>query len=152
MWLNANKCLTKVNEGRHKQNRVRVQIADPDLIVKQQSLKIWMNCHPKSPLEKILKNDNLTSSGIRVTFPFGALQPSSSWLCSSPISTRSLRDLLVHRDFFHSLAIISTLFFESLLAIFCAESFELSLVGLVAMRRARAGGGKEANVGGNKGM
>jgi hypothetical protein len=53
-----------VNEGRHEQNRVRVQIADPDLVVKKQSLKKWMKWYPKSPLEKILKYDNLTSSGI----------------------------------------------------------------------------------------
>ena len=38
-------------------------------------------------------------------------------LCSSPISTRSPRDFAVLRDFFHSLAISSALFLESLFAI-----------------------------------
>ena len=70
MWLNTNKRLTEVNEGCNKQNGVRVQITDPDLIIKKQPLKKQMDRHPKPPLEKIFKNNNLTSTGIRVTLPF----------------------------------------------------------------------------------
>jgi len=69
MWLNSNKRLTDMNEGRHEQNGVRVQIADPDLIVKKQPLNKWVNRHPKSPLEKFRKNDNLIGAGIWVAFP-----------------------------------------------------------------------------------
>ena len=47
---------------------------------------------------------------------------------------------MVHRDFFQSLAIISALFFESLLAIFWATNLKLDLVGLEAVRRMKAGG------------
>ena len=47
---------------------------------------------------------------------------------------------MVHRDFIHSLAIISALFFESLLAIIRAENLELDLVGLEVVRRKKVGG------------
>jgi len=59
-----------------------------------------------------------------------------------------LRDLVVHRDFFHSLAIISALFFESLLAIFRVENLELDLMALEAVRRMKAGGSEGMKVGG----
>jgi len=68
MWLNPHKRLTEVNEGSHKKNQVWVQIANPDLVVKKQTLKKGMNRHPKAPLEEILKNYDLTNSGIRITF------------------------------------------------------------------------------------
>jgi len=45
-----------------------------------------------------------------------------------------LRDLVVLRDFFHSLAVISALFFESLFAIVAigkALSWELRMLGMV---------------------
>jgi len=46
-----------------------VQVADPDLIVKKEALKKRMNWNPKTRLEEILKNDDLTSAGVGVTFP-----------------------------------------------------------------------------------
>jgi hypothetical protein len=58
-----------------------------------------------------------------------------------------LRDLVVHRDFFHSLAIISALFFESLLAIFRVENLALDLVGLEVARRTKTGGSKGMQAG-----
>jgi len=68
MWLNLHKRLAEVNEGSHKKNRVRVQIANPDLIVKKQTLKKRMNRHPKTPFEEILEYYNLTGLRIRVAF------------------------------------------------------------------------------------
>ena len=64
MWLNPHKRHTEVNEGRHTKNRVRVQIANPDLIVKEQTLEKRMNQHPKTPLEEIFEYYNLISLGI----------------------------------------------------------------------------------------
>jgi hypothetical protein len=61
---------------------------------------------------------------------------------------RSLRDLVVHRDFFHSLAIVSALFFESLLPIFCARNLEPDLMGLETVRRMKAGGSEGMKAGG----
>ena len=87
-----------------------MQIANPDLIVQKKPLKKRMNRNPKTPLNEILDE-------VGVALPSGALQPPSSGLCSSPISTRSPRDFVVLRDFFHSLAISSALFLESLFAI-----------------------------------
>jgi hypothetical protein len=60
---------------------------------------------------------------------------------------RSLRVLVVHQDFFHSLAIISALFFASLLDIFHAENLELDLVGLEVVRRTKAGGSEGMQAG-----
>ena len=133
MWFYPNIGFTQMDEGRDKENRVWMQIANPDLIVKEKTLKKRMNGNPKSPFEAIFKNYDLTGVGVGVTLS-GALQPPSSWLCRTPIPTRSLRDLVVLRDFFHSLAIISALFFESLFAIVAvgkALSWELRMLGMV---------------------
>jgi len=51
-----------------------------------------------------------------------------------------LRDLVAHRDFFHYFTIISALFLESLLAIFCARKLELDLVYFEVVRKTKAGG------------
>ena len=47
-----------------------MQIANPDLIVKEKTLEKRMNRNPKSPLEKIFKNYDLTSARVGVAFPF----------------------------------------------------------------------------------
>jgi len=59
-----------MNEGRDKESGVRVQIADPDLIVKKKTLKERMNGNPKSPFEITLKNYDLTGAGVGVTLSF----------------------------------------------------------------------------------
>jgi len=59
-----------MNESGNKKNGVRVQVADPDLIVKTKALKERMNWNPKSPLKIIFKNYNLTSTRVGVTLPF----------------------------------------------------------------------------------
>ena len=69
MRLYSNIGLAQMDKGGDKENRVRVQIANPDLIVKKKTLEKKMNRNPKSPLEKIFKNYYLTS---------GALQAPSS--------------------------------------------------------------------------
>ena len=56
-----------MDESIDKENRVRVQIANPDLIVKDKTLKKRMNGNSKSPFEVILKNYNLTGAGVGVT-------------------------------------------------------------------------------------
>ena len=56
-----------MDEGRDKENRVQVQIANPDLIVKEKTLEKRMNGNPKSPFEVILKNYDLTNAGVGVT-------------------------------------------------------------------------------------
>ena len=78
MWLKPHKCLTEVNEGHHKKNRVRVQIANPDLVVKKQTLKKRMNWHPKTPFEEILKYYDL--SGLRIWVAFSLWRPPAAKL------------------------------------------------------------------------
>jgi len=53
--LYSNIGLEQMNEGGDKENRVRMQIANPDLIVKEKTLEKRMNENPKSPLEKNLQ-------------------------------------------------------------------------------------------------
>ena len=55
--------------SRDKENKVRVHITIPDLIVKENTLKKRMNGNPKSPFEVILKNYDLTGAGVGVTLP-----------------------------------------------------------------------------------
>ena len=62
--------LAQINKSGNKKNRVRVQVADPDFIIKKKALQERMNWNPKSPLEKIFKNYNLTSARVGVTRPF----------------------------------------------------------------------------------
>ena len=69
MRLYPNIGLTQMDKGRDKENRVRVQIANPDLIVKEKTLKKRMNWNPKSPFEVIFKNYDLTGVGVGVTLP-----------------------------------------------------------------------------------
>jgi len=60
--------LAQVNEGGNEKNRVRMQVADPDLMVKKKALEERMDGNPKTPLEEIFKNDNLTGAGVGVAF------------------------------------------------------------------------------------
>jgi len=115
MWLYPNIGLAQMDEGGDKENRVRVQNANPDLIVKDKTMEKRMNGNPKSPFEVILKYCDLTGAGVGVTL--------SLWLL---------------RDFFHSLTIISALFFESLFAIDVAGR-ALNWV-LRMLKMAKAGG------------
>jgi len=59
-----------MDKGGYKENGVWVQIANPDLVVKEKTLQKRMNGNPKSPLEKILENYDLTGARVRVAFPF----------------------------------------------------------------------------------
>ena len=77
MWFYPNIGFTQMDEGRDKENRVWMQIANPNLIVKEKTLKKRMNGNPKSPFEAIFKNYDLTGVGVGVTLS-GALQPPSS--------------------------------------------------------------------------
>ena len=138
MRLYSNIGLAQMDEGRNKNNRVRVQIANPDLIVKEKTLKKRMNKNPKSPFEVILKDYNLTGAGVGVTLSLWCPPAAELLVVQEPHSDRSLRDLVVLRDFFHSLAIISALFFESLFAI-VAEERALNWA-LRMLRMAKAGG------------
>ena len=67
--LYSNIDLAQVNERRNEENGVQVQIANLDLIVEKKPLKKRMDGNPKAPLEEILKNNNLTGTGVRVALP-----------------------------------------------------------------------------------
>jgi len=67
--LYSNIGLAQVNEGRDEENRVRVQIANPDLIVEKKTLEKRMDGNPKTPFEEILKDYNLTGVGVGVALP-----------------------------------------------------------------------------------
>jgi len=51
MWFYPNIGFTQMDEGRDKENRVWIQIANPNLIVKEKTLKKRMNGNP-NPLLK----------------------------------------------------------------------------------------------------
>ena len=139
MRLNTNKRLTELNEGCNKQNGVQVQIADPNLIIKKQPLKKRMDRHPKPLLEKIVKNNDLTSAGIRVTLPFRCSpaakllvvqKPHLDEVIEGPRGALRFLPLLGHH--------FGPLLRVTLSHFFCVESFELGLVGSVVMRKTKA--------------
>ena len=70
MGLEAAIRFAKMNEGGDKENRVGMQIANPNLIIQTEPLKERVHWNPKTPLEEIFKNHNLTWLWIGVPFSF----------------------------------------------------------------------------------
>ena len=70
MGLEATICFAKMNEGGDKKNRVGMQIANPNLIIQTEPLKERVHWNPKTLLEEIFKNHNLTWLWIGVPFSF----------------------------------------------------------------------------------
>jgi len=59
-----------MNKGGDEKNGVRVQVADPNLVVKKKALEERMDRNSKAPPEEIFKNNILTGAGVGVAFPF----------------------------------------------------------------------------------
>ena len=70
MGLEATICFAKMNEGGDKKNRVGMQIANPNLVIQTEPLKERVHWNPKTPLEEIFENHNLTWLWIGVPFSF----------------------------------------------------------------------------------
>jgi hypothetical protein len=66
MGLDSPICLTQVDKNRNKENRVGMQIADPNLVVHTETLEEWMDRNPETPLEEIFKDNYLTRLGTGV--------------------------------------------------------------------------------------
>ena len=60
MGLEAAICFAKMNESGDKEDRVGMQIANPNLVVKTKPLKKRMNRNPKSPLKEVFEHHDLT--------------------------------------------------------------------------------------------
>jgi hypothetical protein len=55
-----------MDENRNKEDRVGMQIADPNLIIHAKTLQKRMDRNPKTPLEEIFEDNCLTRLGIGV--------------------------------------------------------------------------------------
>jgi hypothetical protein len=66
MGLDSPIRLTKKDENRNKEDQVRMQIADSNLVIQAETLQKWMDRNPKTPLEEIFEDDYLTRLGIGV--------------------------------------------------------------------------------------
>jgi hypothetical protein len=55
-----------VDEDRNKENRVGMQIVDPNLVVQTETLEEWMDRNPETPLKEIFKDNYLTRLGTGV--------------------------------------------------------------------------------------
>jgi len=133
-----------MNESGNKKNEVGMKIANPNLIIKKKALKKRMNRHPKSPLEKIFKNNDLTSSGIQVTLPFWCppaakllvvQKPHLDEVIEGPRGALGFLPLLGHH--------LSPFLRVTLRYSYCAKSFELGVEWLKVLRRAIAGGRRQ---------
>ena len=60
MGLEAAIRFAKMNEGGNKKNRVGMQIANPNLVIQIEPLKERVHWNPKTSLEEIFENHNLT--------------------------------------------------------------------------------------------
>ena len=60
MGLEATISLAEMDEGGDKKNRVGMQVANPNLIIQTEPLKERVHWNPKTPLEEIFENHNLT--------------------------------------------------------------------------------------------
>ena len=60
MGLEAAICFAKLNESGDKEDRVGMQIANPNLIVKTEALKKRMYRNPKSLLKEVFEHHDLT--------------------------------------------------------------------------------------------
>ena len=70
MGLEATISLVEMDEGGDKKNRVGMQIANPNLLIQAETLKERVHWNPKTPLEEILENHNLTWLWIGEAFSF----------------------------------------------------------------------------------
>jgi len=77
--LCSNIGLAQMDECGDKKNRVRVQIANPDLIVEKKTLEKRMDGNPKTPFKEIFEDYNLTGAGVGVALPLWC-PPSSELL------------------------------------------------------------------------
>ena len=68
MGLEAAICFAKMNEGGDKENRVGMQIANPNLVVQTETLKERMYWNPKTPLKEVFEHHDLTWLWIGVPF------------------------------------------------------------------------------------
>jgi hypothetical protein len=55
-----------VDKNKNKENRVGMQIANPNLVIQTETLEEWMHRNPKTSLEEIFKDNYLTRLGIGV--------------------------------------------------------------------------------------
>jgi hypothetical protein len=77
--LYSNRGLAQIDKCGDKKNRVRVQIANTDLIVEKKTLEKRMNGNPKTPLKENLEDNNLPGAGVGVALPLWR-PPSSEFL------------------------------------------------------------------------
>ena len=76
-----------------------MQIANPNIVIQTEPLKERVHWNPKTPLEEILENHNLT------------------WLWSTPMVTRSSMVCSLLLDFHHSFAMTPAFFWAFFFAI-----------------------------------
>jgi len=60
MGLEATICFAEMYKSGDKEDRVGMQIANPNLVVKTESLKKRMYWNPKTPFKDILEHHDLT--------------------------------------------------------------------------------------------
>ena len=70
MGLEAAICFAKMNESGDKEDRVGMQIANPNLVVKTEPLKKRMYRNPKSPFKEVFEHHDLTWLWIGVPLAF----------------------------------------------------------------------------------
>ena len=117
MGLEATIRLAEMNEGGDKENRIGMQIANPNLVVQAETLKERVHWNPETPFEEVFENHNLTWLWIGEASPSGARHPASALLWSTPMATRSSMVYSLLLDYHHSFAMTLPFFWAFIFAI-----------------------------------
>ena len=117
MGLEAAICFAKMNESGDKEDRVGMQIANPNLIVQTEALKERMYQNPKSPFKKVFKHHDLTWLWIGVPLVLRRMPSYELLVVEYPHVTRSSMVCSLLFDFHHSFSMTPIFFYASLFAI-----------------------------------
>ena len=99
MGLEAAICFAKMNEGGDKENRVGMQIANPNLVVQTETLKERMYWNPKTPLKEVFEHHDLTWLRIGVPFALRCTPSCELLIVEYPHGDEVLNGLLVASRF-----------------------------------------------------
>ena len=116
MGLEATISLAEMDEGGDKKNRVGMQIANPNLVVKTEPPKKRMYRNPKSSFKEIFEHNDLTWLWVGVPLALRRTPSCELLVVEHPMVTRSSMVCSLLLDFHHSFAMTPAFFYASLFA------------------------------------
>ena len=116
MGLEATICFVEMSKSGDKEDRVGMQIANPNLVVKTETLKKRMYRNPKSSLKEVFEHHDLTWLWIGVPLALWRTPSYELLVVEYPMVMRSSMVCSLLLDFHHSFAMTRAFFYASLFA------------------------------------